>query len=312
MNLFKIYIISLLLFACPLLCEALIKPKTIGIVIPIALPAMDQIVQGLETEMKAHYPYPVKFILKNAQGNTAILQSILQQFNHNNVDLIAPIGTNAAQMAIHMIKTKPIVAVAAKLPPHPANNVTDVLDEVSADQQISFIHQLLPILKKITLIYSSDDRIFTEIKKAQLSAKQNHIELQTLMINTLPDLYSMTAHINPNSQAILILKDELVVSGIRSLIQKANAQHIIIISSDDGSVEKGAGFAFGVRESDIGKNAADLIIKIFQGQNIKNIPSIVMKDYTVFINPKALSEQRVDVQQFKQRIKKLNYTVVEL
>ncbi len=282
-----------------------VTPKKIGVLVPISLPAMDQIVAGYESELRKIYPGPVEFIVKNAQGNAGIQQAILQEFLAQPVDVIAPIGTDATEMTIHMNAFKniqkniqkniPIVAVAAELPagkkfPH----VTSVLDEVSVEAQIKFIHQVMPGLKKLTLIYSADDRIFADVKLVKKAAETFGITVQPLMIQTLPDLYGVHEHIDQDSQAIFILKDELVVSGIRVLVQQAEREHIPVIASDDGSVANGAAFALGVRESDIGRYAAISTAKILSGTSASEIPTVVMEHYTVFINEKSAVLQGMD------------------
>lgn len=281
--------------------------KTIGIVVPISLPAMDQIVSGYEQELTLKYPGPIKFIVKNSQGNTAILSAILQSFLDQNVDLIAPIGTDATQMALHMDQVRgkkmiPIIAIAADLPPNVTQTkagqnteITNVLDEISVPIQIQFIHAVLPSVKKITLIYSTDDRIFSDVKAAELAAKNNHIVIQKLMISNLSDLYTMKDHIASDTGAIFVLKDELVVSGMPTLAQVADKRHIPLIASDDGSVAQGAGFALGVREEDIGKLSADASAKILTGTPAHSIPSQVMTHYTVFINPQQIKTQQLDL-----------------
>ena len=166
------------------------KPVTIGIVVPIEIPAMKQIVQGFETTLTQQSKTPVKFMVKNAQGDPNIERSIMQQFNGPSVDIVAPIGTDASQMAIAMIQNKPIIGIAAdqlKQNAKKANNpnVTGVLDEVSVAKQIAFIHQAMPQIKKLTLVYSSDDRIFADVKTAVTTAKKYNIKIQKLMMSQL-------------------------------------------------------------------------------------------------------------------------------
>ncbi len=290
---------------------ALAAPKTIGILVPMELPAMDQIVGGYKQQLAKAYPGKVTLIIKNAQGNTDLQRAILQEFQQHNVDLIAPIGTDATQMALHMFHQKPIVAIAADMPNGKHfNNATNVLDEVSVAKQIDYIHQAMPDLKKLTLVYSADERIFKQANQVIAAGKKDHIQVQKLMIEQLPDLYSVRQHIAANSQAIFILKDETVVSGIRALVQQAQQRHIPVIASDDGSVDKGAAFALGVRESDIGKIAANQTAKILKGTPAGNIPEFKMTHYTIFINLQSAKQQGVNVAQLKQVAKKLNYTVV--
>lgn len=289
------------------------KPTTIGIVIPISLPAMTQIVNGYETRLKELHKGPLQFTVKNAQGDINIQRAILQEFKQNNVDIIAPVGTDAAQMAIHMIRNKPIIGIAAELGNKklPAN-ATNVLDEVSVAKQIAFIHKALPNIKKITLIYSaSGDRIFTEVKKAVTAGKKNNIQVQKLMIEQLPELYTVRQHIAPNSQAVFILKDEMVVSGIRALVQQAEQRHIPVIASDDGSVGKGAAFAVGVSETDIGHDAAELTNKVLNGMSAGKIPQKYMTKYKLFINSAAAKKQNLNLKPIIATANGCGYKVVQ-
>ncbi len=309
---FKICILAAM-SAISLSAMAAPAPKTIGILVPIALPAMDQIVNGFETEVRATYHGPVTFIVKNAEGNTSIQQSILQEFQQNKVDIIAPIGTDATQMAAHMIKDQPIIAIAAEMPKGPnIHNVTNVLDEISVPKQIDFIHEALPNLKNMVLIYSDDSRIFADAAKAVTAAQKNNIKMQKLMIEQLPDLYTVQQHIAPNTQAIFVLKDEMVVSGISALVQQAERNHMAVIASDDGSVGNGAAFALGVGESDIGKYSAKAAVKMLNGTPANKIPSYTMTQYSVFINPAAAQKQGIDINALKATAKKYDYSVDQL
>jgi putative ABC transport system substrate-binding protein len=218
------------------------------------------------------------------------------------VDIIAPIGTSATQMAVHLNqKNIPIVAIAAERPQGLSTdkNFTNILDEVSVATQLGFVHQALPELKKMTLIYSADDRMFADVKAAEVSAKENGIVLQTLMVQQLPDLYTVKSHIDADTQAIFVLKDEMVVSGIQTLVQVAQSRQIPLIASDDGSVEKGAAFSLGVRESDIGKYSAMATAKVLAGALASSIPPFVMTDYTVFVNESSAAHQGVKLETLK-------------
>ena len=289
-------------------------PVTVGIVVPVSVPAMKQIVNGFETTLNKESKVPVTYLVKNAQGNINIQRSILQELNSPDVSLIAPIGTDASQMAIAMIRNKPIVGIAAdhlKEEAKKANNpnVTGVLSNTPPADRIHFIHQVMPNLKTFTLIYSTDDRIFSQVKQVEKAAKQNHITVQKLMVSQLSDLYTVGKNIAPNSQAIFVLKDELVISGLNTVLQQARAKHIPVIASDDGSVAKGAAFALGVSEYQTGVDAAKISAQILAGKKAGDIPVHIMKNYFVFLNPKITADQGVKEVDIRNAAKKLKYTV---
>lgn len=293
------------------------KPITVGILVPVAVPAMKQIVNGFETTLNQASKVPVKYLVKNAQGNASIQRSILQEFNSQNVSLVAPIGTDASQMTIAMIRNKPIVGIAAdhlKEQAIKANNlnVTGVVSKVPQEKRVQFIHEAMPHLKALTIVYSTDDRIFSQVKKFEMAAKKNHITVQKLMVSQLSDLYTLSKNIAPNSQAIFILKDELVVSGLNTLLQQAKIKHIPVIASDDGSVAKGATFALGVSEYQTGVDAAKVAAQILNGKKASDIPVRIMNHYFVFINKKSTTAQNISDTAITSAAKKLGYTVNRL
>lgn len=293
------------------------KPVTVGILVPIELPAMTQIVSGFETTLTKESKVPVTYIVKNAQGDANLQRSILQEFNSQHVDLVAPIGTDAAQMTIAMMRNTPIVGIAAnhlKEQATKANNlnVTGVTSKVPPSARMGFIHAALPKLKNITLIYSADARIFDQVKEFEAVAKQNGITVQPLMVSQLSELYTISNNIAPESQAIFILKDEMIVSGLNSILQQALQRHIPVIASDDGSVSKGAAFALGVSEYQTGVDAAKVALQILEGKKASDIPVDVMQHYFVFLNPTNAQIQNVNVNAVKAAAKKLNYTVTIL
>lgn len=290
------------------------KPVTIGILVPIELPAMKQIVSGLENTLNKEYSAPVTYLVKNAQGNINIQRSILQEFNAAAVNVVAPIGTDASQMAIAMIRNKPIVGIAADhLKSEAAKahnpNVTGVLSKVLPAERIAFIHAAMPQLKKLTIVYSTDNRIFSQVRRMVEAAKKDHIAVQKLMVSQLSDLYTLSQHIAPDSQGIFILKDELVVSGINTLIQQAKIKHMPVIASDDGSVGKGAAFALGVSEYQTGVDTAKMIKRILNGEKASKIPIHVMKHYFVFLNPLSAKAQGVNPDAVKAAAKNAGYAV---
>lgn len=281
---------SLILSSATQAATAKAKDISVGIVAPVAIPAMTEIVNGFEQELSKSYPGHIHYIVSNAQGDINIQRSILQQFKAKNVDLVVPIGTAAVQMADSLNTTQPIVALAATFKDADRakfrnKNITNILDEVDVSKQLKFIHTAFPKLKKIALVYSPDDHIFPQVKTASVVAKQYGITIQKLMIQGLPQLYSVSKQIATGTQAIFILKDELVVSGINTLVKQAAQRHILMIASDDGSVQSGADFAVGVSEHLIGVGGAKLALKVLNGTSAGQIPVKLMTQYHVYVSP---------------------------
>ncbi len=286
--------------------------KTIGILVPIEVPAMQEIVAGFQSQLQKKYPGKIHYVIKNAEGDANLQQAILQQFKTQSLDLVAPIGTSATLAAMNALPHLPVLGVAADVPHSSLHNVTNVLDEVSITKQMLFIHQVLPALHRLTLVYSPSDTVFPEVKAATLAGKTQGILIEKLMIQQLSDLYSIGQQIHADNQAILMLKDLLVVSGTPTLAKVAATHQIPLIASDDGSVQKGAAFALGVSEREIGIESANLAAKILQGTKAYDIPTDFMQNYTVFINANAAKNQKVDLALIQVVAKQDHYPVVDL
>jgi len=228
--------------------------------------------------------------------------------------MVVPISTDAAQMAISMIRNKPIIGIAADHLKENAiksnnANVTGVNSRTPISDRVNFIHDVLPNLKYLTLIYSADAHVFPEAQEVVQTAKKDHILIQKLMVSQLSDLYSVSKNIHSNSQAIFILKDGLIVSGINTLIQQAHTKNIPVIASDDGSVSKGAAFSLGVSEYQTGVDGANVVLQIMRGTKAGCLPIHMMTHYFVFLNPEAAEAQHINPNRVKMAAKKAGFTV---
>jgi putative tryptophan/tyrosine transport system substrate-binding protein len=289
--------------------------KTIGIVLPLDHVALRAIVAGFEETVSQQYPGKVKFEVDNAEHDLNIQRSIIQKFMNQKVDLIIPVATAPTLMAIAMVKNQPVLGLAAMVPdsvrqkPGMENRVTAVRDEINSSKQMDFMRAILPNVKKVTLIYSADDKVIPEANNAIAVAKQAGIQVQPLMIQALSDLYSASRRIDKDSQAIFILKDNLVASGVNTLVMIANSRHIPLITSDEGTVASGAATALGVEEKQIGIEGGKLAVKILNGQPLKELPIQEMSQLMIFINTQAASAQGLNIDVIKNYAQQQHFDI---
>jgi len=294
-----------------------LQTKTIGILVPLEHQAMTEIVSGFKQELKKKYSGPVNVEVKNAEHDINLEHSILKQFSDRSMDVVAPIGTDAMEMSVAMIKHTPIIGIAADFDQraclsHNNCHATDILDEVNPSDQIRYIHQVMPNLKYLTLIHSADNKIIPEVIAVKKVAALYGIKVQDLMAQEEPELYVLSKNIDKKSQAIFILKDHMIVNAIATLTKQAEALKIPLISSDDGSVSGGSAFAIGVRERQIGIVAADITAKVLQGTAAQDIPMQRLTHYHVFINKDHALKQGVNLQKLESIAHKDGYNIVYL
>lgn len=292
------------------------KAKVVGIVVPMDHAALREIVSGFKETLTKDFPHPVTVKVQHAQGDMNVQRSIIQQFINENVDVVVPIGTAATQMAVSMVRTQPIVSLAALYTDSERNaqksiQLTGVLDEIGPQKPLDFMKEVFPQIKKITLLYSNTEKVFPEVEELMAYAPKQGITVQKLMVQTLPELYTLSQLIEPDSEAIFVLKDHLIVSGMPTLIQTAEKRHIPIIACDEGSVTMGATFALGVKEKAIGELGGEMVAQLLQGTPIADLPVARITKLSVFYNEAACKALDLAVSTLKELAKTHQYDLVK-
>jgi putative ABC transport system substrate-binding protein len=270
-------------------------PVSIAIVEPLQHEAMDEIIAGYRDGIK-QAGISADISIKNGQLDPNIEKSIFTELANDQTTIVAPIGTTLFEMALSSIPNKPIVGIATLFPDATRNamrpiHATAIDDSMDPVAQLKFMSQVLPKMTKIALVYSPDDNIVTQVKAIEKVAKTMSISVQELMVTSAPDLYSVSHHVDSDAGCIFILKDHMVVSGVAQLAQQAQALQIPLITSDDGSVQGGGAFAFGITEKQIGEAAAQVTARYIKGTAMKDLPTKTLTDYTIFLNePMAIKQ----------------------
>ncbi|MCD6055457.1 MAG: hypothetical protein K0R12_419 [Gammaproteobacteria bacterium] len=287
----------------------------IGIIIPIEHPAMDEITKGFEDTLSTALKGQVEFEVMRAQGDINLQRAMILQLKNQNVALFVPVATSTTEMTAAMVKDRPIVGLAALVPEktRKASPLALVNDEITPTQLIQFIHSVYPDKKSFALVYSNDDKIIPQVSEAVLAGKNSGITLDARMITTLPDLYSTASALPSTTEGIIVLKDLLVASGISTLVKEANAKHIPLITSDDGTVQNGASFALGVKEYQIGVEGAKVARKILEDKiSPSAIPVVQMTHLSVFINKNALALQNQALDNIEKQTALYHYHLVDV
>lgn len=291
------------------------KPVTIGIIVPLEHTALRDIVEGFKSVVSQKYPEAV-FKVQNAQGDIKLQRNIIELFVGQKVDMIVPIGTTTTQMTLSLVKKQPIVSLAPqyseedRLKRQP-RNITGVLDEIGAKKKLEMLMQVIPNLKNITVIFhSGNEKNFKEIGELEGYCLKQNITIQKIVIQSLPELETAAKAIAKDSEAILVFKDHLVVSGIRLLVPTAEERGIPLVTGDEGSVGQGAAFALAVSERAIGEAGGKLAVEVLGGTPIDGLPMEEMQDLTVFYNKKALQQQKVAYNKLKDYAEKNHYHFV--
>lgn len=303
------------IFSMLFACQKHEPKKTIGIILPIEHKALNKIIAGFtDTLKKEKNSLPIDFKIANAQGDLNLQQAIVSQMKSDRYDLVVAIGTAVTQMATKLINNKPILSLASIYNERDRNaqkncHIAIVHDEISPKYMIHFIHQVYPQLSQLTLIHSADDKSYSQIRDAIAAGKSVGIQIKPLLVPSLNELYSIANALSPKTQGILILKDNLIASGIGTLVQTSKKRHIPLITSDEGTVTDGADFAMGVSEKQIGVEGANLVKSILSGKKACDLPVVKFKKLHIFVNRKKIPQDSLFFHELLNAAQKNGYVI---
>lgn len=263
----------------------------IDVIVPLQHNAMDEIVKGFKENLSSNTEIKVH----NAMGDINLLQSIIRQINLSKTDFIVPVGTQTSQMTANLLDSKKsIIGLAATMSKKELltrKEFSIVVDEIPMRKILEFIKQAFPQFKKIAIIRSDDHKTEKQVQEVKKLASQFSIKIQELVANAHYDIPVLMASISSGSDAVLILKDHLIVSSIALIYQKCKVRSLPLFSLDEGSVNGGACLALGVREHDIGKKGAELLLKKINSSKTEKI--ISMKKLNLFYKKSHCLEKTV-------------------
>lgn len=264
----------------------------VHLVIPIEHQALNDIVAGFEETLSAQLPGKVSYKVHNAQGDANLQRSIFQQLAQEKAALVVPVTTTTTQLALKLIKDKPILSLAAmyREADRTGHQITGVLDEIEPTQFVSFLKAIHTDSSRVVVIYSADDRRVKEATELEGLLKAQQIPVKRLMIQTLNDLYTISHSLPQDTGSVVMFKDNLVASGVTVLKKVCDDKKILLITSDEGTIKKGASLGFGVTEKDIGIEGGKLAVKILTGTPIQTIPIQHLSDLKIFVNVQFLEK----------------------
>ncbi|MBK0422122.1 ABC transporter substrate-binding protein [Leucobacter sp. CSA2] len=247
----------------------------------------------------------VTFDVKNANGEQATAVTIAQGFATSDNDLILAVATPAAQAAAQAITDKPILFTAVTDPvaaelvksdEKPGANVTGTSDLAPLEDQLKMIKQIKPDAKKIGIVYASGEvNSEVQVKAAKEAAKGLDLEIVTKTVTTANDIAQATEALG-DVDAIYVPTDNMVVAGIGSLIQVAEAKKIPVIGAESGTVKGGAVATLGIDYTKLGEQTGKMAIKILKdGGKPADTPVELSKDFAYVVNPEAAKRMGVEI-----------------
>lgn len=290
----------------------------IGIIQPVEHPSLNQIreyiIIGLEEQGLKD---KVEIIYKDAQGDASNINTIIAQFVGDEMDVIVPIGTGAAQSAAAATKEIPIVFAAASYPVDaglvkdvnkPEANVTGVSDAIDVKQIFDLAYELTPDVETFGFIYNTGEvNSVSAINKAKEYCHANGIKYLESTITNSSELLQATQSLVEKVDAIFSPTDNTVASAMPTLSAEAQKAGLPVYTGADSMVIDGGFATVGVDYKVLGRQVADMVKKVVDGTEISDIPVETLAEYATIVN--STTADKIGVKLTDEQVKE--FQIVE-
>lgn len=281
------------------------KKFTIGISQLADHPALDDARTGFEDGLK-ELGVNADIIYQNAQGDIPTSLTIAQKLTKDKVDLIYAIATNAAQSAkqttsdipiIFSAVTDPVIAGLVDSMEKPGGNVTGTSDASPMDRQLQLFKDLDPSIKKIGIIFNTGEpNSPIQVDMAKELAVGLGLEIVEIGVSTINDIPQAVDSIIKKVDGIYTITDNMVASAINIVSQKAIANKIITVGSEDSHIKGGILITDGLSYYELGKQSARMAKEILVGKKSPgDIPAETSTNTKKVYNEDTLKALNIDI-----------------
>ena len=277
---------------------------SIGINQLVQHPALDAATAGFkesfeEADVKA------SFDEQNANGEQSTALTIAQQFAQDDLDLALAVATPAAQAMAQNITDVPLLFTAVTDPAsaelvesneEPGGNVTGTSDAAPIEKQLDLLKEIVPDAKKVGIVYASGEvNSKVQVDEAKEAAGPAGLKIETQTVTTVNEIQQAVKALG-DVDAIYVPTDNMVVSGIASLIQVAESKKIPVIGAESGTVEGGAVATLGIDYTELGRQTGEMALRILRdGEDPATMPVETATEFTYVVNEDAAKRQGVTI-----------------
>lgn len=282
------------------------KVFKIGISQYAAHPSLDAATEGFKKALEEK-GLKVEFDEQNAQGETANVQTISNNFVGDKVDLIFANATPSATGALNATKEIPIIFTSVTDPvgaglvksfDQPGDNITGTTDNhpEGTAKTINFITEEVKA-KEIGVIYNSGEQnSVVQVEEVKKLAESKGAKLVEVSVSTSAEVKQAAEALVGRVDAIYIPTDNTVVSALESVISVANSKKIPLFVGELDSMKKGAVAASGFDYFDLGYQSGLMAVEILSGnKKASEIPVELPSSLTLVINKEAAEAQGLEV-----------------
>jgi len=244
-------------------------------------------------------------LVENAGGDLPTVNTILDKFIREQVDVVVTMSTGCTQVAINKVKDRPVVFATVANPfiikagssdtAHLAN-VTGVYGWVPSGQTLELVKEFFPGKVTIGAIWdpAQANSVFN-VEQLQAAVKTYpDVTFKGVTITSSAEVYEAAVSlVQKGIDAFVLCPDNIVYSAFESVVKAAQQRKIPIFMNDVERLADGALAVLGYDYTSSGQQAAALVDRILKGENPAKIPFERYKRLTVGINLDAAAKNGI-------------------
>ncbi|AMB92045.1 tryptophan ABC transporter substrate-binding protein [Aerococcus christensenii] len=263
-------------------------------------PSLNEIRQGFYDQM-AQRGYVdgqnLTIDFANGQGDQSNLKMLSEKMMANKDDYLVGIATPAAQALKNVANDQLPVVMSAISDPiaaglvdsleKPGKNVTGVSGDCPIEKQFDIIHQVMPELKTLGIIYnSSETNAFKTVQDAKKIAESMGIKVVEKTITSTNDLGQVAEQLSKEVEALFVPNDNTIASSMNTLISVTNSHKIPVFPVADAMVKAGGVATVGITQYQFGVDTANVLADLIEGKDAREYPVVFTKETAPYINSK--------------------------
>ncbi|MBN1154307.1 hypothetical protein JXB12_05230 [candidate division KSB1 bacterium] len=235
-------------------------------------------------------------LLENAAGDLTTVNTIIDKFIRQDVNVIVTISTGCTQVAINKVKDKPIVFATVANPfiieagrsdEEHLPNVTGVYGWVPMDKTLELVREIRPGPITIGAIWdpAQANSVFNVDQLREATKVYTDVKFVGATITNSASVYEAAVSlVQKGIDAFVLSPDNIVYSAFEAVVKASQSEKIPIFLSDVERLGDGALAVLGYDYTTSGIQAAGLVDRILKGESPNNIPFERYKKLTIGIN----------------------------
>lgn len=261
------------------------EPYTVGICQIAPHVALDQATQGFKDALVEEFGEDgVEFEEGNAGGDNAAVDTIIDGFVANNVDLILANATAPLQVAAAKTDTIPVLGTsvtdyASALGIEDwtgtvGGNISGTSDLAPLDQQAEVLHELFPDAETVGLVYcSAEANSVYQVTTIQGYLEEMDYTCEMFPFTDVNDLQSVVESACDKSDVIYIPTDNTAANNTETIANVVLAAGVPVVAGEEGICSGCGCVTLSISYYDLGYNTGKMAIQILKGEaDISEMP----------------------------------------